>query len=150
MKNKVRMMGYDGEGRIVYSDSLDTGDYYDGEHVWDRSDSILALGLVRVVGEKFDADGKIFQSWETAFSGETGEYIGSIGKLDDGTVKRDGIYSQDEQPMNLVDLEASASGIREGLADLEAGRTISFEDMVAELEERAQKRQASRESGEKQ
>lgn len=92
MRDKVRMIGYNAKGQVVYTDSLETGDYYDSEHVWDQRESILGLNLVKVVGEKFDTEGNISETWETAFSAETGEYIGSMVIYSDGTMKRDGSY----------------------------------------------------------
>lgn len=45
-----------------------------------------------MVGEKFGIEGNISETWETAFSAETGEYIGSMVTYGDGTMKRDGSY----------------------------------------------------------
>ena len=92
MNLKVRMIGYNSLGQVVYTDCLDTGDFYDGEHVWDRTESILRLNLVKVIGEKFDTDGTVSETWETAFSAEAGEYIGNIATDSDGTIKRRGSY----------------------------------------------------------
>ena len=92
MRDKVRIIGYNAKGRVVYTDCLDTDAYCDGEHVWDRTESILCLNLVKVVGEKFDVDDNISETWETAFSAETGEYPGSIGTYSDGATKRHGSY----------------------------------------------------------
>ena len=41
---------------------------------------------------------------------------------------------------DMADFEESVAGIRAGLADLEAGRTISLEEMAAELKARAEER----------
>lgn len=41
---------------------------------------------------------------------------------------------------DMADFEESVTGVRAGLADLEAGRTISLEEMAAELKARAEKR----------
>ena len=92
MNLKVRMIGYNSQGQVVYTDCLDTGDFYDGEHVWDRTEFILRLNLVKVIGEKFDTDGTVSETWETAFSAATGEYIGSIATDSDGTIKPRGSY----------------------------------------------------------
>lgn len=59
---------------------------------------------------------------------------------------------ENDTPVDLTefkdrtDFEASVAGIREGLADLEAGRTISLEEMSAELEARAEERRKRREA----
>lgn len=60
--------------------------------------------------------------------------------------------AENDTPVDLTefndraDFEASVAGIREGLADLEAGRTISLEEMSAELEARAEERRKRREA----
>lgn len=41
---------------------------------------------------------------------------------------------------DMADFEASVISIREGLADLDAGRSISLEEMAADLEARAEQR----------
>ncbi len=43
MRDKARMIGYNARGQVVYTESLERGDYDDGEHVWDRRESILGL-----------------------------------------------------------------------------------------------------------
>ena len=86
------MIGYNSQGRVVYTDCLDTGDFYDGEHVWERTESILRLNLVQVIGEKFDADGNVSETWKTAFSAETRDCLGSVVTYSDGTAKRHGSY----------------------------------------------------------
>lgn len=85
------MIGYNARGEVVYSDCVSGGDFYDCEHVWDKTEAILSLGLVRVAGEKFDDAGNVEQSWETTFS-ETGEYVGSRTTQADGKVVRHGAY----------------------------------------------------------
>lgn len=47
---------------------------------------------------------------------------------------------------DMADFEESVASTREGLADFEAGRTISLEEMSAELEARAEERRKSREA----
>jgi hypothetical protein len=44
----------------------------------------------------YESDGSVFQEFETAFSAETGEYIGSKGTYEDGTVNADGIYKEEK------------------------------------------------------
>ncbi len=45
---------------------------------------------------------------------------------------------------DTADFQASVAGIREGLADLDAGRSISLEEMAALLEGRAEARRRRR------
>jgi len=45
---------------------------------------------------------------------------------------------------DMADFDASVASIREGLADLDAGRTISLEQLSAELEARAEERRKKR------
>lgn len=59
---------------------------------------------------------------------------------------------ENDMPLDLTefkdqaDFDASVAGIREGLADFEAGRTISLEEMAAELKTRAEERRKRREA----
>lgn len=43
---------------------------------------------------------------------------------------------------DMADFEDAVAGVRAGLADLEAGRTISLEEMAAELKARAEEKSA--------
>ena len=91
MKHLVLLIGYNAKGRVVYTDRLTTYQYYDGEHVWDETESILKLNLVRLIGEIYDGDGNVSQSFETRFSAETGLHIGGKTVWSDGTVTNDGL-----------------------------------------------------------
>lgn len=82
-------MGFNPEGNCVYSDILPLSDYYDKEHVWDRSASIRELQLHRVKGFLFDEQGTLSQEFETVFDVTTGSYQESLAKFADGTVRRD-------------------------------------------------------------
>ena len=57
---------------------------YDGEHAWDSSDGVRQLAMVKLVGTLFGADGKVYEEFESAFSPETGDYIGGRRTFDDG------------------------------------------------------------------
>lgn len=87
----AELVGYNAEGAVVYEETLDIGDYYDSEHVWDNTEGILELGIVRVTGILYEDDGTIMQEFTTCFSAETGLYIGSTAKHADGTIQTDGI-----------------------------------------------------------
>ncbi len=89
----AKLIGYNQFDDIVYSVRLSLDDYYDGEHPWDSTAGVIQLAMVKMVGTLYGADGKIYQEFESAFSSETGEYIGGWSKHDDGTTRSDGIYT---------------------------------------------------------
>jgi hypothetical protein len=89
IKSQAVLMGFNPEGQCVYSDILTLSDYYDTEHIWDRSAFILELRLHRVKGFLFDAKGTLSQEFETVFDVTTGSYQESIAKFADGTVRQD-------------------------------------------------------------
>ncbi len=94
MKDVADLVGYNAKGKIVYKETISIHDYYDGEHPWDDTEQILKLGLTRFHGKLYEADGSVYQEFETAFSQETGKYIGSKATHADGTVNADGIYEE--------------------------------------------------------
>ena len=61
------LIGYDAAGVCVYSDYLDLGDYYDGEHVWDTAEGVQQLCLHCVKGYLFDEAGVLSQEFESFF-----------------------------------------------------------------------------------
>ena len=48
------LIGYNAAGSCIYSDCLDLGNYYDGEHVWDTVEGVRQRRLQRVKGYLFD------------------------------------------------------------------------------------------------
>jgi hypothetical protein len=86
IKGKAILIGYDRMGKCVYSDILDLSDYYDGEHVWDRSSSIKKLRLVKLNGFLFDSKGVLDQVFENTFDLQTGAIKNSHVRHSDGTV----------------------------------------------------------------
>ncbi len=93
MKGIAELGGYNSEGEVVYQEAISIHDYYDGLHPWDDSEQILMLGLTRVHGKLHKSDGAIFQEFETAFSNDDGNYIGSKTTHEDGSTNTDGIYA---------------------------------------------------------
>jgi hypothetical protein len=95
-KSKIKEMaflkGYDKDGNIVYSEELSLDQYYDGEHIWDKSKNVKKRKLVKIQGKIYNYDGILEQEFENAYSETTGEYIGGIAKFDNGTINKDGIY----------------------------------------------------------
>ena len=86
IKSKAVLIGYNPDGKCVYSDILDLSDYYDGEHVWDKSSSIKRLKLAKVRGYLFDSKGCLNQEFESSFDLVTGCYAGGYERFADGTV----------------------------------------------------------------
>ena len=74
----VSLFGYDKYGKTVYSEKIPIDDYYDGQHIWDSSDEVKKLGMVKLVGKLYDSDGILTQEFENSYSEKTGEYIGGI------------------------------------------------------------------------
>ena len=97
MKNTAILKGYD-KDKVVYEKTMSLDEYYDGEHPWDDKEGILKLKLSRLTGRLYDTEGILLQDFETAFSEETGEYIGSKVAFDDGTENKDGIYKNGSMP----------------------------------------------------
>ncbi len=88
------IVGYDKEDNIVYDETMSLDEYYDGAHLWDDNEKISKIGLVRIQGKLYGPEGKLFQDFESAFSKQTGEYIGDKTVYDDGTTNTDGIYEK--------------------------------------------------------
>jgi hypothetical protein len=89
IKSKAVLIGYDPDGKCVYSDILDLSDYYDGEHVWDRGASVKRLRLQRVIGFLFDSRGVLTQEFESVFDLTTGVYKNGQRRYADGKVHKD-------------------------------------------------------------
>jgi hypothetical protein len=89
IKSTAVLIGYDPDGRCVYSDILDLGDYYDGQHVWDKAASVQRLRLERVKGYLFDDDGNLAQEFESVFDLSTGIYKSGRCRYADGTERVD-------------------------------------------------------------
>ncbi len=82
-------MGYDPDGKCVYSDILDLSDYYTGEHIWDRSSAVKRLRMQKVRGFLFDAKGVLGQEFENIFDLNTGVFKSGYSRHADGTVHKD-------------------------------------------------------------
>ena len=89
----AKLIGYNQFDDIVYSVRLPLHEYYDGEHPWDSSEGVLELCMTKMVGTLYDALGKITQEFESAFSPDTGKYIGGRATFDDGETQCDGVYA---------------------------------------------------------
>jgi hypothetical protein len=72
IKSKAILFAFDGAGLVVYSQILDLGEFYEGEHLWDSWDRIKAVGIVRLVGALFDDAGNLIREYENIYDEETG------------------------------------------------------------------------------
>ena len=90
IKSTAVLVGYNPEGQCVYSEILELSDYYDGEHVWDRSEEVKRLKLERIRGFLFDHKGELDQEFESIFDLTTGIYANGHSRFADGTVRMDG------------------------------------------------------------
>jgi hypothetical protein len=88
IKSKAVLIGCDPDGKCVYSDILDLSDYYDGEHVWDKSSQVRRLRLQKVRGFLFDSKGVLSQEFESVFDLETGVFKCGDARFADGTVQK--------------------------------------------------------------
>jgi hypothetical protein len=87
IKSTAILIGYNPDGRCVYSDILNLSDYYDGEHVWDKAAAVKRLKLQRVKGYLFDAKGNLDQEFESVFDLSTGIFKSGQTRYADGTVQ---------------------------------------------------------------
>jgi hypothetical protein len=81
------VIGYNPQGRCVYSEILDLSDYYDGDHVWDSGEAVRELQLQRVKGYLFDDDGQLDQEFESIFDLSTGIFQRGTVRYADGTYR---------------------------------------------------------------
>ncbi len=87
LKSTAVLIGYDPEGNSVYNEILDLSDYYDGEHVWDRSVTVKRLRLQKVRGFLFDSVGMLDQEFESIFDLSSGISKNGSRRFADGTVQ---------------------------------------------------------------
>jgi len=93
-KDVAILCGYNAEGAVVYSVSLDRSDYWDGEHLWDSYDQIRMLGMTKLVGKLYDSDGMLSEQFESAYSPVSGELIGGKATYADGTSQAFGVFAE--------------------------------------------------------
>lgn len=87
IKSKAILIGFDPDGQCVYSEILDLSDYYDGEHLWDKAETVKKLQLQSVKGFLFNSDGVLDQQFESVFDLGTGIYKSGYARFADGTVQ---------------------------------------------------------------
>ena len=87
IKNKAILIGYSPEGECVYSEIITLDNYYDAEHIWDRSEPIKKLRLQTVKGFLFNSDGGLDQEFESVFDLNTGIYKSGFTRFADGTIR---------------------------------------------------------------
>jgi len=88
IKSRAVLIGYDPDGKCVYSDIIDLSEYYDGEHVWDKSGPVKRLKLQKVRGFLFDSKGVLSQEFESIFDLTTGIFKSGYARFSDGTVQK--------------------------------------------------------------
>lgn len=86
IKSAAILIGYNREGKCVYSEFLELSDYYDQENMWDKESSIRRLKLQRLKGYLFDSKGSLDQEFENEFDVVTGKSISRYARFADGTV----------------------------------------------------------------
>jgi len=89
IKGTAVLIGYDPEEKCVYSEILELGDYYDGDHIWDSGESVKKLRLQRMKGFLFNSEGVLDQEFESLFDLDTGIYKSGYARFADGTVRKD-------------------------------------------------------------
>jgi hypothetical protein len=89
IRSTAILIGYDAEGKCIYSEALDLGDYYDGLHVWDQGENVKKMRLQKMKGYLFDSEGVLDQEFESVFDLETGIYKMGSARFADGTVRKD-------------------------------------------------------------
>jgi hypothetical protein len=77
IRSKAILYAFDKAGLVVYSQILELGAYYDGQHLWDSWERIKAAGIVRLVGTLFDSDGNLSQEFENTYDEATGSLTGT-------------------------------------------------------------------------
>ena len=87
--DRAVLIGYNPEGQCVYSEILEFGDYYDGEHIWDTGANVVKLRLQKVRGFLFDSEGTLTQEFESIFDLSTGMYKSGHARFADGTFRED-------------------------------------------------------------
>lgn len=85
LKDIAVLIGTTPEGQCAYSAQMELGDYWDGEHPWDKSASIVALRMARLQGFLFGQDGQLLQQFESHFNVESGALVSAWAVHDDGT-----------------------------------------------------------------
>ncbi len=96
LRETARLIGYDGNGLVVYEANLSVYEYYDGDHLWDHADQILARKLVHLKGVIHDPSGEVAQKFDNHYDKDTGLYVGGrTHHLDDDTFICDGMCSEE-------------------------------------------------------
>jgi hypothetical protein len=88
-KSTAILIGYNSDGKCVYSEILELSDCYDGEHVWDDDARVKRLKLQRVKGFLFDSNCALDQEFESVFDLTTGIYKSGYARFADGTMRED-------------------------------------------------------------
>jgi hypothetical protein len=83
--DRAILIGFNPEGECVYSASIEVGDYWDGEHVWDDDSQVRKWRIEKVVGYLFGQSGNLMQHFESTFDVQSGLYKNGWARHEDGT-----------------------------------------------------------------
>ncbi len=79
------LIGTTPEGTCAYSAAIPLETYWDGDHPWDRVETVRALRLNKLRGFLFDSAGEMLQHFESEFSPEDGALRSAWAVHADGT-----------------------------------------------------------------
>ena len=86
LKDKVLLIGFDTNGKCVYSAFLTVHAYYDGDHPWDDGEEIKSFKLRTVHGYIFGESGNLEQEFESQFNIDTGMFEKGWSRDEDGVL----------------------------------------------------------------
>jgi hypothetical protein len=81
--NTVALQGLDAHGQLVYQQQFSLAHYPEFKHLWDDPNFIRPLGIVRLIGDLFDASGELEQHYEREYDAQ-GRYQGGTITYADG------------------------------------------------------------------
>ena len=82
------LVGWSPEGKCVYSAAIPLGEYWDGDHAWDRPEDVQRLRLEKLRGFLFDSKATLIQEFESNFDVRSGRFINGWNKHADGTYRK--------------------------------------------------------------
>jgi hypothetical protein len=88
LKDRVLMIGYDKNGKSVYTAFMTLRQYYDGDHPWDSAEKVKSLAIRTVRGFLFDESGKLHQEFETNFKARSGIFESGWQRDETGKIKQ--------------------------------------------------------------
>jgi hypothetical protein len=89
IKDCAILIGYNKQGKCIYSEVIGIDEYYDGTHIWDECKNVKRIKLYKVKGYLFNLDGILDQEFESFFNLDTGIYKSGRRVFADGTIQKD-------------------------------------------------------------